>query len=278
MIKQASELMPNEEEKAAPPADTKQAVPPEEQIPLKKMRRSFSLWLLNLILGFFVPVWFGIGFALMALWKDFPPFVIACMFAGSFVVCALVALVRLIRAKTDDPTQKPALFVLLVVDAFLVFPISNALTALQFKVDRIYTVENMAKVRNRLEDYIMDHGSFPPQQDFESLLKTLDIQKSDFRKTLFYSIESAEYHALDGAAFQLLSDHTEHTVLSPQDWEEKVLTLPIRRDLFSGFDTLLFLRRDGSVGQDYEYLKNKTPTSEQKPKPAQSILIPEETE
>ena len=267
--------MPNEEDKAAPPSGANQAVPPEGQIPVKKTRRSFSLWL-HVILGLFVPVWIGVGIALMALWKDFPPFVVACMFAGSFVVCVLVALL-LIRVKTDDPTQKPALFVLLAVDAFLVFPISNALTALQFKVDRIYTVENMAKVRNRLEDYIMDHGCFPPQQDFESLLKTLDIQKSDFRKTLFYSIESAEYHALDGAAFQLLSDHTEHTVLSPQDWEEKVLTLPIRRDLFGGFDTLLFLRRDGSVGQDYEYLKNKTPTSEQKPKPAQSILIREET-
>ena len=268
--------MPNEEEKAAPPADTNQAVPPEKQIPLKKMRRSFSLWLINLILGLFVPVWFGVGFALMALWKDFPPFVVACMFAGSFVVCVLVALVRLIRAKTDDPTQKSALFVLLVVDVFLVFPISNALTALQFKVDRIYTVENMAKVRNRLEDYIMDHGCFPPQQDFESLLKTLDIQKSDFRKTLFYSIESAEYHALEGAAFQLLSDRTEHTVLSPQDWEEKVLTLPIRRDLFSGFDTLLFLRRDGSVGQDYEYLKNKTQQSEQKTEAEQSTSVSKE--
>ena len=268
--------MPNEEEKAAPPADTNQAVPPEKQIPVKKMRRSFSLWL-HVILGLFVPVWIGVGIALMALWKDFPPFVIACMFAGSFVVCVLVALVRLIRAKTDDPTQKPALFVLLVVDAFLVFPLSNALTALQFKVDRIYTVENMAKVRNRLEDYIMDHGSFPPQQDFESLLKTLDIQKSDFRKTLFYSIESAEYHALEGTAFQLLSDRTEHTVLSPQDWEEKVLTLPVKRKLFGDFDELIVLRRDGSIGYDYEYLKNKTQQPEQKPEADQSILIREET-
>lgn len=269
--------MPNKEEKAAPPADTNQTVPPEKQIPLKKMRRSFSLWLINLILGLFVPVWFGIGFALMALWKDFPPFVVACMFAGSFVVCALVALVRLIRAKTDAPTQKPALFVLLVVDAFLVFPISNALTALQFKVDRIYTVENMAKVRNRLEDYIMDHGSFPPQQDFESLLKTLDIQKSDFRKTLFYSIESAEYHALEGTAFQLLSDRTEHTVLPSQNWEERVLTLPIKRKLFGDFDTLLFLRRDGSIGYDYESLKNKTQQSEQKTEAEQPTPVSRET-
>ena len=266
--------MTNEEEKAAPPADTNQAVPPEKQISSKKMRRSFSLWLINLILGFFVPVWFGIGFPLMALWKDFPPFVIACMLAGSFVVCALVALVRLIRAKTDDPTQKPALFVLLAVDAFLVFPISNALTALQFKVDRIYTVENMAKVCNRLEDYIMDHGSFPPQQDFESLLKTLDIQKSDFRKTLFYSIESAEYHALDGSTFSRLFDPLPPT----QNREERVLTLPIKRKLFGDFDELIVLRRDGSIGYDYEYLKNNTPTSEQKPKPDQSIIIPEETE
>ena len=164
------------------------------------MRRSFSPWLINLILGLFVPVWFGIGVALMALWKDFPPFVIGCMFAGAFVVCALVALGKLIRAKTDDMPQKLVLIVLIAANAFLVFHFSNALTALQFKVDRIYAVENMAKVLNRLEDYIRDHGSFPPQQDFESLLKTLDIQKSDFRKTLFYSIESAEYHALDGAS------------------------------------------------------------------------------
>ncbi|MBQ7731760.1 MAG: hypothetical protein IJT68_07990 [Lentisphaeria bacterium] len=264
--------MTNEEEKAAPPEDTNQAVPPEGQIPAKKIRRSFSLWL-HVILGLFVPVWIGVGIALMTLWKDFPPFVIACMFAGSFVVCALVALVQLIRAKTDDPTQKPALFVLLVVDAFLVFPISNALTALQFKVDRIYTVENMVKVLNCLEDYIRDHGSFPPQQDFGSLLKTLDIQKSDFRKTLFYSIESAEYHALDGSTFSRLFDPLPPT----QNREERVLTLPIKRKLFGDFDELIVLRRDGSIGYDYESPENKTPTSEQKPKPDQSILIREET-
>ncbi len=234
------------------------------------MRRSFSLWLINLILGLFVPVWVGIGFVLMALWKDFPPFVIACMFAGSFVVCALFALVRLIRAKTDDPTQKPALFVLLAVDVFLVFPISNALTALQFKVDRIYTVENMAKVLNRLEDYIRDHGSFPPQQDFESLLKTLDIQKSGFRKTLFYSIESAEYHALDGATFSRLFDPLPPT----QNREERVLTLPIKRKLFGDYDELLVLRRDGSIAP--EYPENKTPTPEQKPEPSQSIITQQE--
>ena len=264
--------MPNEEEKAAPPSDTNQAVPPEGQIPLKKTRRSFSLWL-HVILGLFVPVWIGVGIALMALWKDFPPFVIACMFAGSFIVCTLVALVQLIWAKTDDPMQKPALFVLLVVDAFLVFPLSNALTALQFKVDRIYTEENMVKVLNRLEDYIRDHGSFPPQQDFESLLKTLDIQKSDFRKTLFYSIESAEYHALDGATFNRLFDPLPPT----QNREERVLSLPVKRKLFGDFDELIVLRRDGSIGYDYESPKNKTPTSERKPKPDQSILIREET-
>ena len=264
--------MTNEEEKAAPPSDTNQAVPPEGQIPVKKMRRSFSLWL-HVILGLFVPVWIGVGIALMTLWKDFPPFVIACMFAGSFVVCALVALVQMIRAKTDDPMQKPALFVLLVVDAFLVFPLSNALTALQFKGDRIYTEENMVKVLNCLEDYIRDHGCFPPQQDFESLLKTLNIQRCDFRKTLFYSIESAEYHALDGATFNRLFDPLPPT----QNREERVLTLPIKRKLFGDFDELIVLRRDGSIGYDYESLKNKTQQPEQKPEPDQSILIREET-
>ena len=246
----------------------------EEQIPLKKIRRSFSLWLFNAILLLFVPVWFGVGVALLALWKDFPPFVIACMFAGSFVVCALVALVRLIRAKTDAPMQKLSLIVLLAVDAFLVYRFSSALTALQFKVDRIYTEENMIRVRDRLEEYICDHGGFPPQQDFESLLKTLDIQKSGFRKTLFYSIESAEYHALDGATFSRLFDPLPPT----QNREERVLTLPIKRKLFGDFDELIVLRRDGSIGYDYEYLKNKTQQPEQKPKPDQSIIIQEETE
>ena len=242
----------------------------EEQIPLKKIRRSFSLWLFNAILLLFVPVWFGVGVALLALWKDFPPFVIACMFAGSFVVCALVALVRLIRAKTDAPMQKLSLIVLLAVDAFLVYRFSSALTALQFKVDRIYTEENMIRVRDRLEEYICDHGGFPPQQDFESLLKTLDIQKSGFRKTLFYSIESAEYHALDGATFSRLFDPLPPT----QNREERVLTLPIKRKLFGDFDDLLVLKRDGSIA--HEYPENKTPTPEQKPEADHSIIMQQE--
>ena len=54
------------------------------------------------------------------------------------------------------------------------------------------------------------------------------------------------------------------------------MTLPIKRKLFGDFDDLLVLKRDGSIGYDYEYLKNKTPTPEQKPEPSQSIITQQE--
>jgi hypothetical protein len=46
--------------------------------------------------------------------------------------------------------------------------------------------------------------------------------------------------------------------------------------LFGDFDELIVLRRDGSIGYDYESLKNKTQQSEQKPEADHSIIIQEE--
>lgn len=123
------------------------------------------------------------------------------------------------------------------------------------KSDNALTTENMIRVSIRLEAYKTEHGSYPPQQDMRSLLETLGIQKSDFRKTFFFDLDSATYHA------------------PPEDSadpEDRFITMRVKWHLFEGYDHLLFLRRDGTVGS--EYLKDKTQESEHKPEPDQSVL------
>ena len=96
------------------------------------------------------------------------------------------------------------------------------------------TFENLNLLYSRLEDYNIVHGEYPPQQDMKSLLKTLGLNKSDFREVLFFDISSAEYHAPS---------------LNPEDplkkMDDPVLTIRVKSHVF-GKDERLCLRKDGS--------------------------------
>ena len=73
----------------------------------------------------------------------------------------------------------------------------------------------------------------------KSLLNTLSISKSDFEKTRFFDISSAEYHAPS---------------LNPEDplkkLDDPVLSLRVKSHVF-GKDELLCLKRDGGIYSDY---------------------------
>ena len=101
------------------------------------------------------------------------------------------------------------------------------------------TFENLNLLYNRLEDYNIVHGNYPPQQDMKSLLKTLGLNKSDFREVLFFDISSAEYHAPS---------------LNPEDplkkLDDPVLSLRVKSHVF-GKDERLCLKRDGGIYSDY---------------------------
>jgi hypothetical protein len=125
--------------------------------------------------------------------------------------------------------------------------------------DNNLTTANMIRVSLRLEAYKTEHGSYPPQQDMRSLLETLGIQKSDFRKTFFFDLYSATYHA-----------PSENST----DPEDRFITMRVKWHLFEGYDHLLFLRRDCTVGS--EYLKNKMQETERIPEPVQSTPVSKE--
>lgn len=150
------------------------------------------------------------------------------------------------------------LVLLLLLGALFIFITANIINALGeavLKSDNALTTENMIRVSIRLEAYKTKHGSYPPQQDMRSLLETLGIQKSDFRKTFFFDLYSATYHA------------------PPEDStapEDRFITMRVKWHLFEGYDHLLFLRRDGTVGS--EYLKNKTQELDRTQEPDQSVL------
>ena len=164
------------------------------------------------------------------------------------------------RRQTAGNVAKLVLLLLLgVLFIFITANIINALGEAVLKSDNNLTTENMIRVSLRLEAYKTEHGSYPPQQDMRSLLETLGIQKSDFRKTFFFDLDSATYHAPP-------EDST--------DPEDRFITMRVKWHLFEGYDHLLFLRRDGTVGS--EYLKDKTQESERKPEPDQSIITQQE--
>jgi len=107
----------------------------------------------------------------------------------------------------------------------------------QLKSDNALTTENLVRVVSiRLEAYKEEHGTYPPQQDMKSLLETLGIRKSDFRKTFFFDLYSAEYHA---------------PAEDSNDPEDRLITMHVKWHLFEGYDHLLFLRREGTVGTEY---------------------------
>ena len=140
---------------------------------------------------------------------------------------------------------------LIFIAAYIILCVGEAV----LKSDNALTTENMIRVSIRLEAYKTKHGSYPPQQDMRSLLETLGIQKSDFRKTFFFDLDSATYHAPP-------EDST--------DPEDRFITMRVKWHLFEGYDHLLFLRRDGTVGS--EYLKNKTQELDRTQEPDQSVL------
>ncbi len=64
--------------------------------------------------------------------------------------------------------------------------------------DVVGTWSNMGQVDKALLAYYLSHECYPPQQDMESLLKTLGLKDSDFQKVWLTDIKSAEYQPRQG--------------------------------------------------------------------------------
>ena len=195
-----------------------------------------------------------------------------------FPLLGLVAVIVIIAAETrfesrakkteeeaSDRAQPPRqttaenvakLVLLLLLGAVFIYIAANivmAVGAAVLKSDNALTTSNMLLVSKRLEAYKTEHGSYPPQQDMRALLETLGIKKSNFRKTYFFDLDSATYHAPPEDS---------------EDPEDRFITMRVKWHLFEGYDDhLLFLRRDGTVGT--EYLKDKDLPPAPKPEPGQ---------
>ena len=198
-----------------------------------------------LILGLFFPVWLGILIALGVVLNLLPfeishrltlrlmyvPFVIL----GSLVIIAIIAILRMVRDVRDRKPKQIFLYMFLIaLDLIFMSLFFVWFTSLQLKQDTANITSTLSLISKRRYVYQEEHGGYPPQQDLESLLETLGIQDSDFIKTFFYDIYSAEYHA---------------PPIDSNDPEDRLVTLCAK-------DHLRFARRDGSVG--LEYLKGKT--------------------
>ena len=194
------------------------------------------------ILALFIPVWLGILFAMVVVLELLPKEIArklepqgmntAFVILATLVVCAVIAVLRMVRDITDGISRRPIIY-LLVLDIIIMFFIYDTSAALQLKQDNADITSNLSRISKRLYAYQEEHGSYPPQQDLESLLETLGIQESDFIKTYFFDIHSAEYHA---------------PAEDSNDPEDRLVTMRAK-------DQLRFVRRDGSVG--LEYLKDK---------------------
>ena len=205
----------------------------------------------GILLLLFFPGWIVLLEVLVALGICPSPVEILVLLVVSLLVCAVAAVVRMYR----EGVQRLSVYVLFTLDLLFILYLFPMIVAVQLKSDNALTTENMIRVSIRLEAYKMEHGSYPPQQDMRSLLETLGIQKSDFRKTFFFDLDSATYHAPP-------EDST--------DPEDRFITMRVKWHLFEGYDHLLFLRRDGTVGS--EYLKKKTQETERTQEPDQSVL------
>ena len=196
-----------------------------------------------LILGLFFPVWLGILIALGVVLNLLPfeishrltlrlmhvPFVIL----GSLVIIAIIAILRMVRDVRDRKPKQIFLYMFLIaLDLIFMSLFFVWFTSLQLKQDTVNITSNLSLISKRLYAYQEEHGGYPPQQDLESLLETLGIQESDFYRTYYFNIHSAEYHA---------------PAEDSNDPEDRLVTLRVK-------DHLRFVRRDGSVG--CKYLKN----------------------
>lgn len=192
------------------------------------------------ILAVFCPAWIGLLLALAVVLNLLPfeishrltlrlmhvPFVIL----GSLVIIAIIAIVRMIWDVRDrKPKIIPLYLVLLAIDIIFMSLFFVWFGAVQLKQDNADITANLSLISKRLYAYQEEHGAYPPQQDLESLLKTLGIQETDFIKTYYFDIHSAEYHA---------------PAEDSNDPEYKLVTLRAK-------DQLRFVRRDGSVGNEY---------------------------
>ena len=210
----------------------------------------------GILLLLFFPGWIVLLEVLVALGICPSPVEILGLLVVSLLVCAVAAVVRMYR----EGVQRLSVYVLFTLDLLFILYLFPMIVAVQLKSDNALTTENMIRVSIRLGAYKTEHGSYPPQQDMRSLLETLGIQKSDFRKTFFFDLYSATYHAPP-------EDST--------DPEDRFITMRVKWHLFEGYDHLLFLRRDGTVGS--EYLKNKNLQPERKAEPDQPTSNPKET-
>ena len=105
----------------------------------------------------------------------------------------------------------------------------------QLKGDNARTRFNIKLVYKHLEQYHTEHGAYPVQQDMKTLLKTLGMSKSDFEKTVFFDISSAEYHA---------SNRNQED--SAQNMDDPVLSIRVKSHIFGNTERLC-VRKDGSV-------------------------------
>ena len=190
-----------------------------------------------LILGLFFPVWLGILIALGVVLNLLPfeishrltlrlmhvPFVIL----GSLVIIAIIAILRMVRDVRDRKPKQIFLYMFLIaLDLIFMSLFFVWFTSLQLKQDTVNITSNLSLISKRLYTYQEEHGAYPPQQELESLLETLGIQESDFYRTYYFNIHSAEYHA---------------PAEDSNDPEDRLVTLRVK-------DHLRFVRRDGSVG------------------------------
>ena len=196
------------------------------------------------ILVLFFPAWFGILIALGVV-LNLLPFEIShrltlrlmhvpLVILGSLVIIAIIAILRMVRDVKDRKTKQIPLYLfLLAFDLIFMSLFFVWFTSLQLKQDTANITSNLSQISKGLYMYEMGHGAYPPQQDLESLLETLGIQESEFYRTYFFDIHSAEYHALAGDS---------------NNPEDRLVTMRAK-------DQLRFVRRDGSVGN--ESLKGK---------------------
>ena len=129
--------------------------------------------------------------------------------------------------------QSPFYLFLLAMDIIITFYIFKTSVAMQAKVDNAHITSDLSRISKHLFVYEEEHGSYPPQQDMKSLLETLGMNDSDFVKTRFYDIYSAEYHA---------------PAVDSYNPNETIITICTKWFVPEGYAELRFLRRDGSVG------------------------------
>ena len=195
---------------------------------------------IDLILGLFFPAWFGIMFVLGGILVLLPDEIAekvgpqwmdtALAILASLVVFAIIAILRMIRDITEGSLRWPIIF-LLAMDIIITFYIFKTSVAMQAKVDNAHITSDLSRISKHLFVYEEEHGSYPPQQDMESLLETLGM--NDFSKTRFYDLYSAEYHAPAEDSY---------------DPNETIITIRTKWFVPESDAQLRFLRRDGSVG------------------------------